>query len=472
MTADAHLPLPSRVHAFADDALGDHDAVALATLVRDGAVSPRELAAAAVARAERVEQLAAVAYRSYAEPLLPAERTGAFYGVPSFVKDNTDVAGMPTNQGTAAFRARPARAHSGYTRQFLSTGLTVLGKSAMPEFGFNASSETPHLAPTRNPWHTGHSVGGSSGGAAALVAAGVVPIAHGNDGGGSIRIPAACAGLVGLKPTRGRHVVSGLARTLPVDIVSEGVLTRTVRDTAAYAAAAEQYWRNPALRPIGRVDGPPTRRMRVALVLDNLAGPLAAGPTRAAVENVARTLESAGHSVEPVPLPFDAAIESAFLHYWGLLAAAITTTGRFLDRRFDARRVDDLTVGLRALFLRRALHAPLTLYRLRAAAATYERALGPYDAVLLPTLGHTTPELGYLSPTVPFDELIERLRAYVCFTPINNITGTPAITVPAGLTDAGLPIGVQFAATRGNERTLLELAYLIEAERPFPRLDR
>ncbi|MBF6168050.1 amidase [Streptomyces gardneri] len=470
MTADAHIPLPTRVHAFGDDALGDHDAVALASLVRDGAVSPRELAAAAVARAEQVEKLAAVAYPSYGKPLLPADRTGTFYGVPSFVKDNLDVAGMPTNQGTAAFHATPARAHSGYTRQFLSTGLTVLGKSAMPEFGFNASSESPHVAPTRNPWHTDYSVGGSSGGAAALVAAGVVPIAHGNDGGGSIRIPAACAGLVGLKPTRGRHVVSGLARTLPVDIVSEGVLTRTVRDTAAYAAAAERYWRNPALKPIGRVDGPANRRMRIALVLDNIAGPLAAGPTRDAVERVARTLEACGHSVEPVPLPFDATIENAFLHYWGLLAALATTTGRLVDRRFDARRVDDLTVGLRALFLRRALHAPLTIRRLRAATATYERELGPYDAVLLPTLGHTTPELGYLSPTVPFDELIQRLRAYVCFTPINNITGTPAITVPAGLTAAGVPIGVQFAATRGNERTLLELAYLIEAEQPFPRL--
>ncbi|WP_280312779.1 amidase [Nocardia abscessus] len=472
MTADAQIPLPPRVHAFADDALADHDAVGLAELVRDGAVAPHELTAAAVARAQQVERLAAVAYPSYANPLLPAERTGTFYGVPSFVKDNTDVAGMPTNQGTAAFRATPARAHSGYTRQFLSTGLTVLGKSAMPEFGFNASTEPPHSAPTRNPWHTGYSVGGSSGGAAALVAAGVVPIAHGNDGGGSIRIPAACAGLVGLKPTRGRHVVSGLARTLPVDIVSEGVLTRTVRDTAVYAEAAERYWRNPSLKPIGRVEGPAARRMRIALVLDNLAGPLTAGPTRAAVERIAHVLEFSGHSVEPVPLPFDAAIERAFLHYWGLLAAAISTTGRLLDRRFDARRVDDLTVGLRALFLRRALYAPLTLYRLRAAAATYERALGPYDALLLPTLGHTTPELGHLSPTVPFEELIDRLRAYVCFTPINNITGTPAITVPAGLTEGGLPIGVQFAATRGNERTLLELAYLIESEQPFPRLDR
>ncbi|MEU7633569.1 amidase [Nocardia sp. NPDC049220] len=472
MTADAKIPSPPRIHAFTDDALGEHDAVALAELVRTGAVGAEELAAAAAARAEQVEELAAVAYPSYSRPLSPSARSGTFYGVPTFVKDNTDVAGMPTNQGTAAFHATRAREHGPYTRQLLSTGVTVLGKSAMPEFGFNASTEPPHARPTRNPWHPGYSVGGSSGGAAALVAAGVVPIAHGNDGGGSIRIPAACAGLVGLKPSRGRHVDSGMARALPINIVSEGVLTRTVRDTAAYIAAAERYWRNPALPPIGHVEGPASRRMRIALVLDNLAGPVAPGPIRAAVEKVAATLESSGHSVEPVPLPFDARLETDFLHYWGLLAAVITTTGRFLDRRFDAGRVDDLTAGLRELFVRRALRTPLTLYRLRAAAGIYQRALGPFDAVLLPVLGHTTPELGLLSPTVPFDELIDRLRAYVAFTPINNITGTPAIAIPAGLTAEGLPIGVQLAATRGNERTLLELAYLVESEQPFPRLNR
>ncbi|WP_194837835.1 amidase [Nocardia sp. XZ_19_369] len=467
MTADAQT---TRIHSFADDALGEHDAVALAELVRSGERSPRELAAAAADRARAVEELAAVAYESYEQPLLPAEPTGRLYGVPSFVKDNADLVGMPSNHGTQAFQGKPAREHGGYARQFLSTGLTVLGKSTLPEFGFNATTEPPFAAPTRNPWHTGYSVGGSSGGSAALVAAGVVPIAHGNDGGGSIRIPAACAGLVGLKPSRGRHIDSAMARKLPINIVSEGVLTRTVRDTAAYTAAVEEFWRNPALPPIGYVEGPGSKPLRIALLLENVGGPVPTGPIRSAVENVAAILESHGHRVEPVPLPFDAALETAFLHYWGLLATFVASTGKIADRSFDAGRLDDLTLGLRRHFLRSAWRLPLTLYRLRAAAATYERALGPYDAILLPTLGHETPELGYLSPTVPFDELLYRLRTYVSFTPINNITGTPSITIPAGLSPAGLPIGVQFAGTRGNERTLLELAYLLEAEQPFPRL--
>ncbi|MFI6213600.1 amidase [Nocardia brasiliensis] len=468
MTADAP---PTRLHSFTDDALGTHDAVALAELVRRGERSPAELAEAAVRRAEQVEELAAVAYATYAQPLAPPEPGGRLYGVPTFIKDNIDVAGMPTNHGSAAFRARTARRDGDYTSQFRSAGMTVLGKSALPEFGFNATTEPPFAPPTRNPWHTGYSVGGSSGGTAALVAAGVVPIAHGNDGGGSIRIPAACAGLVGLKPSRGRHIDAPMSRKLPVRIVSEGVLTRTVRDTAAYTAAAEEYWHNAALPPIGRVEGPGSKPLRIALILEGIGGPVPPGPIRDAVENVAATLESHGHRVEPVALPFDAALENAFVHYWGLLAAVIASTGKLADRRFDTGKLDDLTIGLRRLYLRDAWRTPLTLYRLRAAAATYRRAFDPFDAALLPTLGHETPELGFLSPTVPFEVLIERLRTYVAFTPINNITGTPAITVPGGYTAAGLPIGVQFAGTMGTERTLLELAYLVEAEQPFRRLD-
>jgi len=175
------------VHAFGDDALGEHDAVAIARLVARGELSPDEVAAAAIARAAAVDaDLHAIQYPAHDQPRRPGREIGALYGVPTYVKDNTDVAGMPTNHGTFAYTATPA-AHDGrYARQYLSTGMTVLGKSRMPEFGLNASTEFMTAEPTRNPWHTGYSVGASSGGAAALVAAGVVPIAHANDGGGSI----------------------------------------------------------------------------------------------------------------------------------------------------------------------------------------------------------------------------------------------------------------------------------------------
>ncbi len=459
-----------RVSAFGADGLGAYDAFALAELVAAGTVSPDELSRAALARLAAVDaDLNAVVV--LAAPPRHADDGGALHGVPTFVKDNTDLRGMPTNHGCAAYVAKPARSDGAYARQFLSTGLTVLGKSRMPEFGFNASTEFMTDPPTRNPWHTDYSVGASSGGAAALVASGVVPIAHANDGGGSIRIPAAVTGLVGLKPSRHRHLDGEQARHLPINMISEGVLTRTVRDTAAFLAAAEDHWRNPALPPIGLVCGPAERRLRIGLVLESVNDVTIDAQTRAAVERTAAVLEKAGHVVEPIELPFTEQFAADFVQYWGLLAALASGTGRvLLDRHFDADRLDGLTKGLRA-FHRRNLHrTPGALYRLRGAAKAYARMFERHELVLSPVLAHVTPKLGHLSPTVPFDELIHRLAHYDSFAPLNNITGTPAISLPAGLADEGVPLGIQLSAAYGDERTLIETAFLLEQEQPFPRI--
>src|SRR5215213_2755821 len=177
----------TRVHAFGDDALGDLDTVGVAAAIASGDISARDAAEAAIARAERVNpHLNAIQHRDFDRALEASERRaeGVFAGVPTFVKDNTDVAGLPSDQGSLAVKSRPAAANAPFTDQFLSAGFTVLGKTTMPEFGFNATTEYATLPPTRNPWNTSYSPGASSGGAAALVASGVVPIAHANDGGG------------------------------------------------------------------------------------------------------------------------------------------------------------------------------------------------------------------------------------------------------------------------------------------------
>ncbi|WP_176926710.1 amidase [Actinokineospora alba] len=463
-------PRPPLVHAFGDDALGDHDAVALARLVRDGAVSAQELADAALARARRVEPLLNAIACEPDAPRVAPEKTGALYGVPTFVKDNTDLRGLPTNHGSEAYTAAPAKKDGAYATQYLSTGLTVVGKSRLPEFGLNATTEFMTGEPARNPWHTDHSVGASSGGSAALVASGVVPIAHANDGGGSIRIPAACAGLVGLKPTRHRHVDGEQARRLPINMVSEGVLTRTVRDTAAFLAAAEDHWRNPALPPIGLVDGPAQRRLRIGLVLDPIKGTLDEH-TRATVENTARLLEKAGHHVEPIDLPVTEQFAADFLQYWGLLAQLAVDTGKLtFNRSFDRQRVDGLTRGLRGHHRANFRRTPGALRRLRRIPGVYADLFARHELVLSPVLAHTTPRLGHISPTVDFDDLLDRLTDYVAYTPLNNIAGTPAISLPLGMTPAGLPIGVHLSAAHGDERTLLEVAYTLEAEHPFPRI--
>jgi amidase len=464
------------VHAFTDDALGDHDAVALAALIRRGQLSVAEVTAAAIARAQHVhEKINGIELEDFTQATRSADKataaTGVFAGVPTFIKDNTDVRGLPSNQGSRAVNARAAKKHGAFAKQFLAQGVVVLGKSTMPEFGFNASTEYAGRAPTRNPWHTDYSSGASSGGSAVLVAAGVVPIAHANDGGGSIRIPAACCGLVGLKPTRGRLVDSEAARALPINIVTDGIVSRSVRDTAHFYAGAEKYFRNRKLPAIGLVENPGRRRLRIGVVYDSITGTRSDEETRALVSETARLLESMGHHVSEMPLPIGSGFARDFSLYWGMLSFLVSTFGKkIMSPDFDADGLDKLTLGLADLYKKNALKTPLVLYRLKKSAQDYARIFQQQDIVLSPVLAHTTPELGWLSPTQDFDLLFERLLNYVSFTPLNNAAGGPVISLPMGSTKTGLPLAVHFSAKQGDERTLLELAYELEAARPWQRI--
>ncbi|QES04543.1 amidase [Streptomyces venezuelae] len=458
------------VHAFRDDALGEHDAVGLAEAMRRGEVGAAEVAEDAAERVRQVEaRLHAV--QTHIDAPVPGTAGGALAGVPTFVKDNTDFLGLPTGHGSAAFTPRTARRHAPFARQLLSSGVTVLGKTRLPEFGFSPATEYEHAEPVRNPWNTAYSAGGSSGGSAALVAAGAVPIAHANDGGGSIRIPAACCGLVGLKPTRGRVVTNDQSRRLPLDIVSDGIVSRSVRDTAAFLAAAETHWRNPALPPLGLVEGPSDRRLRIGFLVDSPNGVRADAVTRAAVDETVATLERLGHTVEPVELDLDPRFTEDFLVYWGLLSFLIGVTGRTFGADFDRHRMDGLSRGLREEYLKSWRRTPAVLRRLKRTKVAYAAAFRGLDLVLTPVLAHTTPRIGHLSPTVPYPTLVERILAYVAFTPVNNVVGTPSISVPAATTTPdGLPVGVMFSGRPGSERTLLEVAYALEADRPFRRI--
>ena len=464
-----------RVHAFTDDALGTHDAVALANLIRKGKLSATEVAQAAIARARSVaDKLNAIEITAYDQALaqthLPA-RPGVFAGVPTFIKDNADLEGFPTRNGTRSYTPKVAEENGPYTAQYLAQGFTVLGKSQMPEFGFNASTEFEGEHPTRNPWNTDYSPGGSSGGSAALVAAGVVPIAHANDGGGSIRVPAACCGLVGLKPTRNRHLNNKAAQSMPINIVSEGVVTRSVRDTAYFHYGMETVYRNPKLKPIGKVEGPSQRKLRLGLVIDSITGTPTCPETRAVVEDVARLMEKLGHRVEPMQIGVPSSFIEDFTLYWSLLAFMMGSLGKLiLGSDFDAQRLDPFTRGLVEQYRKNFWRTPAALWRLNRSAHLYAEMIKPYDAVLSPVLGHTVPRLGHLSPAQGYESLMERLSRYIVFTPLNNAAGSPAIALPAGMSSDGLPIGVQFQAAHGEERTLLDLAYQLEAERPFKKI--
>jgi amidase len=465
----------TRVHAFADDALARDDAVGLVARMRDGEVSAAEIVDAAVARAERVQPaLHALSYRAFdrARAEARAPRPGYFSGVPTVVKDNVDVAGMPTQHGSRAWVARTAKYDGDVARVLLGTGLVPLGKTQLSEFGFNASAEFPDDDPVRNPWHTDHSSGASSAGSAAFVAAGVVPVAHANDGGGSIRIPASCCGLVGLKPTRGRMPSDKMMRDMPVKIVADGVVTRTVRDTAVLHREAEKIYRNLELPPIGDIRGPARRRLRIALVTQSVSGRVTDPECIDVVEDAAKLLEAEGHMIEPAVAPVPDSFVADFSLYWAMLAGYMNGTGRLtIDRAYDTTKTDNLTRGLAREFRRNAHRLPRAISRLRASQRTSRRFFEQYDAVLSPTLGHPAPLLGHLNPRQPFENHFERLLEWVTFTPLQNATGDPAISLPTGMSAAGTPIGVQVAAPLGREATLIELAYEVEAAQPFARIE-
>ena len=466
------------VNAFADDALGDLDAVAMVDALRTGRVSAAELVEAAIARTEAVNPvLNGLAHETFARARSLAaaggRQGGYFDGVPTYIKDNVDVEGMPTMQGTDAWEPRLHERHGDFARFFLATGLIALGKTQLSEFGFSASAEHPRIGAVRNPWDTDCTAGASSSGSGAFVASGVVPIAHANDGGGSIRIPAACNGLVGLKPSRGRLPLDKMSRQMPVRLVNDGVLTRSVRDTAAFYREAERIWRNRALLPVGAVTGPGRERLRVAVVTRSVNRECAP-QIRDLTLQTAATLSDLGHRVDyldhnPVPARF----ADDFLLYWSMLAMALVRTGqRTFGKSFDRTRLDNLTLGLDRHASRNLHRLPAAITRLSRLRRVTDKFYRDYDVLLTPTLAEPTPRIGHLDPTADYQQVIDRLSDWVAFTPLQNVTGEPAVSLPMATSSDGMPVGMMFAAPFGHERRLLELAYELEAAAPWPRIDQ
>ncbi len=467
------------LHAFGDDALGHLDAVGLIDAINDGTVGRVEVVEAAIARTEAVNPtLNGLALQAFDRALAQAGKPpgpaddGFFSGVPTFIKDNVDVAGLPTMRGTDAWAPRPAASDGEFTRLYLATGVIPLGKTQMSEYGFSASAEHPRLGAVRNPWNTDHTAGASSSGSGAFVAAGAVPIAHANDGGGSIRIPASCNGLVGLKPSRGRLPLDKEVRQMPIRLVANGILSRSVRDTAAFYREAERIWPVRKLPPIGDVRHAGKQRLRIAVITRSLLRECSPELRELTLKS-AGLLEELGHRVDrlekpPVPSNF----ASDFVLYWGLLAMGqIQLNRRELGDAFDVTRLDNLSRGLDR-HARRNLHRiPLALARLARARRHTARLARTYDVVLTPTVADETPRIGYLDPTADYQQIIDRLEDWVAFTPLQNVTGEPAISLPLALSANGLPVGMMFFAPMGEEARLLELAYELEDARPWARID-
>lgn len=471
-----------RLHTFTDDVLADHDGVELARMVREREVSALELVEAAIARAEAAEPLTAIVIETFERARDQARRldargperaSGAFAGVPFFIKDQLDVVGLPTRFGSEAHaNARPATRNDPVVEQLLGMGLIPLGKSSLPEYGFVPSTEFPSAAPTRNPWNLEHTAGGSSGGSAALVSAGVVPLAHTADGGGSTRIPAACCGLVGLKPSRGRLPDSAMQDPF-VSITNDGIVSRSVRDTITYLAEAERLRPNPKLAPIGRTLEPlGHRRLKITAIVDSPLGPAVDEASARAIAAAIELLSSLGHAVEIGPPPYGQQFADDFLAFWAMLGGLVALTSKHrYDPSFDRRRLTRFTHGLGEHARRSLLRLPGVIRRLRRAAVDAERVFADVDILMSPTTGQVAPRLGHLNIDQSFEELYPKLFQWVCFTPWANAAGIPSLSLPLCFDETtGIPVGILFCAGRGQERLLLELALQLEQAAPFRRI--
>ncbi|WP_409464439.1 amidase [Amycolatopsis sp. GA6-003] len=456
------------------------DATALAALIASGEVAAAEVAALAVEAIGKVDpELNAVADGPFDRPLEYA-RDGRFAGVPFAIKDLVlHAAGVPTRMGTRLLGkgvVPPEDTH--LMERFRAAGLATLAVTTTPELGFNGNSEALAYGSTRNPWNTGHSAGGSSGGSAALVAAGALPIAHANDGGGSIRVPAACTGLVGLKPTRGR-VPAGPDFSDPLyGMGVELAVTRTVRDTAALldevavSCPGDPYVLAPPARPWLEEVGADPGRLRIAVHTESWSGSYVDPEVARAVEAVAEVLEAAGHHVERATPVFE---WESFLHanqvLWsGFLAGAVAGIEEMTGVAAGPENLERTTWAcveygrsLSAMELTAALGAMNVVSRVAG------RFFTEYDLLLTPTTNTPALPLGRLDANAELaaGEWTRQLFDACSFTPLFNQTGAPAISLPLGQSVQGLPIGVQLGGPVCSESVLLRVAAFLEQAMPW-----
>ena len=449
-------------------ALGRLDAHDQAALVRKGEIDATTLAEAALMRIEALDP-ALRATSHYAPELARARAArlpegGAMRGVPWMPKDSLDYPGMPSRScsrsrtGIAVPRGYP------YVERLDAAGLVAVGKSSMPEFGLLGSTEPLAGPVTRNPWSLKHSPNGSSGGAGAAVAAGMVPLAQGSDGGGSIRLPASACGLVGLKPgrdstvrVRSRHNVEDL-------LVGDSLMSRSVRDSAWGFAATHLQPDRPM------VQGASARRLRVAVIDTSLRGHAPHPDVADVVRRSADLCASLGHQVEAARWPIDgAAFMRTFDDLWSHLGADCVDAVRPL---LGGRRIEDALEPWTLAIAGRAGSLPTgaleAAYRqLAGLPAQLAEFFQRYDVVLSPVALTPPPLLGTFGPSVAFDTLRETMFDWLAYTPLQNMAGTPAISLPLFHGGEGLPIGTMFAADRGGEDMLLALAYELEAALPW-----
>jgi amidase len=461
---------------LANDELLAHDAVGLAKLVRKGELSARELVEATAARIERLDgKINAMTTLSVHRALQQSQSISAnsvFAGVPTVIKDLADVAGIRRTSGSRMQLSHVPQKSSDYMKALEAAGLNIVGMSNTPEFASIVITDNDAFGPTRNPWRLKYSVGGSSGGSAAAVAAGYVPIAHGTDGAGSIRIPSSCCGLLGMKASRYR-MACGEADGVHQFLRTHQSISRTVRDSAALFAATENRASDNPYPRVGLVQGPGKKRLKIAFTSANCFGEEPVTSVRSALADSAKLCADLGHEVVEVSNPLDGepffqAIESVGMAKMPfLLAMAESLTGRPAEK-------SGLLTSLLVQTGRYAQQLPPDSYdngmaHLRQMTLQMMNFFGSIDVWLTPTLRVEPPLVSQFSPDSNFPDMQwAQNHDLMTYTPFVNALGGPAMSVPLGWSlETGLPIGSHFSAAPGADKLLYELAFELEEARPW-----
>lgn len=459
----------------------DYDGLGLAELVRKREVKPSELLEAAIARIEDHNgKLNAVVYQAYDEARAAAASAlpdGPFKGVPFLIKDlGVRVKGWPRTSGSRFAEVAADAEDSELTARHRAAGLVLMGKTNTPEFGIPGVTTSARLGPCRNPWNPDHISGGSSGGAAAAVAAGMVPMAHASDGLGSIRIPAACCGLVGLKTTRDRNPNGVHDADRVIGFSVDHVVTRTVRDSAAMLDAtgapqgaspyAHPRQDRPFIEEVARAPG----RLRIAWSVETPAGDPIDPDVMATIVRVAETLAALGHDVREEGLGID---YRALYRAQGMVSASNFAANMKRWVAIKGREPDDDIEGLarRAYEAGKALSgadAIWALQELRLRTREILRRFETFDVFLCPVMCTPPPRVDFLDTlTDDLKEFDRRQRITFGFTPPFNMSGQPSLSLPLGQSRDGLPIGMMFTSRYADEATLFRLAGQLEKEMPW-----
>ncbi len=469
---------------MADD-LARMDATDQAELVRSGEASPAELVEAAIARAEELNpDLNAVIHPLFDEAREEAAGElpdGPFRGVPFVLKDlGAAFAGQPLHMGMRVLKEADFRApvDTYLAERFRAAGFVTIGKTNTPEMGILPTTEPDAYGPSRNPWDTARSTGGSSGGSGAAVAAGMVPVAHANDGGGSIRIPASECGLVGLKPTRQRISEGPIIGDNMSGLTVELVVSRSVRDTAAILdavhgpAPGDPYVAPPPERDyVAELEDEPGR-LRIGLITEPVADEAPQQEVIDAAIDAAELLTSLGHEVEEADVSVfgEMDVVPTFMVRWAAgQAAAIAQLSAVVGREIGPDDVEPLTWAL--VEMGRGVSGADYLAAVgqhQLMSRMFAGLHDTYDLILTPTLGEVPPPLGSFDDSGPDPlDAIRRAGLTAAFTAIANVTGQPAISLPLATSEEGLPIGIQLAAPLGDEASLIRIAAQLEQARPW-----